>query len=169
MQVNNTTQEHGNCFTVPNELYNLNLSTGAIAVYGFLLRLEDRRRGKDRYTCHPSYATIGDAIGRSSRSVAKYVRELVEAGLILTEPTSVITADGQKWNGSLRYTILPIQRAVDLFNERQLAHNDARLGVGARKKRKVVKTAEQKYERKQIPHAEYVAARMAHEPEELPL
>ena len=153
MLINNTTNTHGNCFTVPNEIYNLGLSMGAIAVYGFLLRLEDRHPGKDQYTCHPSYKTIGGAVGRSARSVAKYVQELVEAALIRTEPTSVITKDGRKWNGNLRYTVLPIRGAVDLYHERQLAQLDA----GVQKKRK------------QTPHAEYVAARLAHEPEELPL
>ena len=165
MLVNNAINTHGNCFTVPNEIYQLGLSMGAIAVYEFLLRLEDRRPGKDQYTCHPSYATIGNALKRSTRTVAKYVQELVEAGLILTEPTSVITADGQKWNGNLRYTILPIKRAVDLYHERQLANLDA----GVQKKRKLMNAAEKKRERKQIPHAEYIAARAAHTPEELPL
>ena len=165
MLTNNATTTHGNCFTVPNEIYQLGLSMGAIAVYQFLLRLENRRPGKDQYTCRPSYATIGAALKRSTRTVAKYVRELVEAGLILTEPTSVITKDGQKWNGNLRYTILPIKRAVDLFNERQLAKLDS----GVQKKHKLMDAAEKKRERKQIPHAEYIAARSVHQPEELPL
>ena len=165
MLINNTLNSHGNCFTVPNVIYNLDLSMGALAVYGFLLRLEDRHPGRNQYTCHPSYATIGSAIKRSTRSVAKYVQELVEVGLILTEPTSVTTKDGQKWNGNLRYTIQPIQYAVDLYNERQLAKLDA----GVRKKRKVMSAAAKKRERKQIPHAEYIAARSAHEPEELPI
>ena len=159
MLINNTTNPHGNCFTVPNEIYNLGLSMGAIAVYGFLLRLEDRHPGKD----HPSYKTIGGAVGRSARSVAKYVQELVEAALIRTEPTSVITKDGRKWNGNLRYTVLPIRGAVELYHERQLAQ----LGAGVQKKRKLVDAAEEK--RKQTPHAAYIAARSAHEPEELPL
>ena len=163
MLINNTLNTHGNCFTVPNEIYNLGLSMGAIEVYGFLLRLEDRHPGKDQYTCHPSYKTIGSAVGRSARSVAKYVQELVEAALIRTEPTSVITRDGQKRNGNLRYTILPIRGAVDLHHERQLVQ----LGAGVQKKRKLMDAAEKK--RKQLPHAEYVAAQAAHEPEELPL
>ena len=162
MLINNTLNTHGNCFAVPNVIYNLGLSMGAIAVYGFLLRLEDRHPGKDQYTCHPSYKTIGSAVGRSARSVAKYVQELVEAALIRTEPTSVITKDGQKWNGNLRYTVLPIRGAVDLYHERQLAQ----LGAGVQKKRKLMDAAKK---RKQTPHAAYIAARSAHEPEELPL
>ena len=165
MLTNNATKSRGNCFTVPNVIYNLDLSMGAIAVYGFLLRLENRKPGKEQHTCRPSYATIGSAIKRSAWSVSKYVQELVEAGLILTEPTSVTTKDGQKWNGNLRYIIKPIQCAVDLYNERQLAKLDA----GVQKKRKVMYAVAKKRERKQIPHAEYIAARSVHEPEELPL
>ena len=78
---------------------------------------------------------------------------------------SVTTKDGRKWNGNLRYIIKPIQCAVDLYNERQLAKLDA----GVQKKRKVMYAAAKKRERKQIPHAEYIAARSAHEPEELPI
>ena len=149
---------------MPNVIYNLDLSMGAIAVYGFLLRLEDRHPGREQYTCRPSYGTIGGALKRSARSVAKYVQELVEAGLILTEPTSVTTKDGQKWNGNLRYTIQPIQHAVDLYNERQLAKLDA----GVQKKRKVMNAAAKKRERRQVSHAEYIAAKSVHAPEELP-
>ena len=32
-----------NYFPLPNEIYQLGLSHGAIAVYGYLLRIEDRR------------------------------------------------------------------------------------------------------------------------------
>ena len=166
MLANNALNQHGNYFTVPRAVYQIGLSMGAIATYGYLSLLENRQRGdKDQYTCHPSYAAIGEAIGRSSRSVAKYVQELVEAGLILTEPTTVTTKDGQRWNGNLKYTLLDPQRAVNLFNERQLTKLDA----GVRKKHKVMKVAEKKRERKQIPHAEYIAAKSVHQPEELPL
>lgn len=41
-----------NYFPLPNEIYQLGLSHGAIAVYGYLLRIEDRRT----YQCHPSYS-----------------------------------------------------------------------------------------------------------------
>ena len=67
-----------NYFPLPNEIYQLGLSHGAIAVYGYLLRIEDRRT----YQCHPSYATIGKAVGMSNNTVRKYVQELEERGLI---------------------------------------------------------------------------------------
>ncbi len=100
-----------NYFPLPNEIYQLGLSHGAIAVYGYLLRIEDRRT----YQCHPSYATIGKAVGMSNNTVRKYVQELEERGLIRTERTSIITQDGRKQNGSLLYTILPIQFSIGNF------------------------------------------------------
>ena len=81
-----------NYFPLPNEIYQLGLSHGAIAVYGYLLRIEDRRT----YQCHPSYATIGKAVGMSNNTVRKYVQELEERGLIVTERTSIITRDASK-------------------------------------------------------------------------
>ena len=53
-------------------------------------------------------------------TVQKYVSALVDKELIRTESTSVITKDGQKRNGNLCYTILPIQLAVDRYVQRQL-------------------------------------------------
>ena len=54
-----------NYFPLPNEIYQLGLSHGAIAVYGYLLRIEDHRT----YQCHPSYATIGKAVSMSVATV----------------------------------------------------------------------------------------------------
>ena len=56
----------------------------------------------------------------SVNTVQKYIAELCEKGLISIENTSVITKSGQKRNGTLRYTIRPIQNAVDLYHQRQL-------------------------------------------------
>ena len=112
-----------NYFPLPNEIYQLGLSHGAIAVYGYLLRIEDRRT----YQCHPSYRTIAAAVHLTVSTVvkhiaklAKYVQELEERGLIRTERTSIITRDGRKQNGSLLYTILPIQFSIDQFYQRQM-------------------------------------------------
>ena len=123
-----------NYFPLPNEIYQLGLSSGAIAVYGYLLRIEDRTT----YQCHPSYATIGDAVGMSNNTVRKYVMELEERGLIRTEHTSIITRDGRKQNGSLLYTILPIQFSIDQFYQRQF--NAAEL---ARERQQAAKRMEQ--------------------------
>ena len=43
-----------------------------------------------------------------------------EHGLIRTERTEIITKDGLKRNGCLRYTILPIKNALALCYERQM-------------------------------------------------
>ena len=103
-------------FSLPNEIFSLGLSPGALAVYSYLLFCEDRRT----FQCYPSYRSIGKAVRMSVNTVRKYVSELEEQGLIVTEPTSIITRDGRKHNGTLRYTILPIQNAVDLHNQRQI-------------------------------------------------
>lgn len=105
-----------NYFPLPNEIYSLGLSSTAIAVYGYLLCREDRKT----YECLASYRMIGEAIGKSVTTVRKYVCELEERGLITTERTSIITKDGRKWNGCLRYHILPIRSAIEQFNKRQL-------------------------------------------------
>ena len=103
-------------FPMPNEIFHLDLSDGAILVYAFLMYCEDRKT----YQCHPSYSTIGKAIKRSENSVAKYVRELQEKRLIYTEPTEVTLKDGRKHNGSLLYTIRPIAEAVEYAYEMQM-------------------------------------------------
>ena len=105
-----------NYFPLPNEIFSLGLSATAIAVYGYLLRRENR----ETYECLTSYRMIGQAIGKSVTTVRKYVTELEERGLITTQRTSIMTKDGRKWNGCLRYHILPIQMSIDRFNERQL-------------------------------------------------
>ena len=51
-----------NYFPLPNEIFSLGLSAGAIAVYGFLLHREDRKT----YQCVASYRTIGEAVGTVS-------------------------------------------------------------------------------------------------------
>lgn len=106
-----------NYFRAPNEIYHLGLSAGAIAVYGYLLHIEDRKT----FRCHASYKTIGKAAKMSANTVAKYVRELEDRHLIRTEPTTIVRArDGRKMNGSLLYNIRPIQEAMDCFHAQQM-------------------------------------------------
>ena len=105
-----------NYFPLPNEIFSLGLSAGAIAVYGFLLHREDRRT----YQCVASYRTIGEAVGMSVNTVRKYVIELEDRGLIRTERTTVTTWDGRTRNGCLRYHILPIQMSINQFYEGQI-------------------------------------------------
>ena len=102
-------------YLVPNEVFNLGLSSHEIAVYNYLLRGEDRRT----YQCHPSYRTIGRAVRLSENTVRKYVAGLEEKGLIRTEPSTIITKDGRVRNGSLIYNIRPIQEALEQNYQRQ--------------------------------------------------
>ena len=112
-----------NYFPLPNEIFCLDLSAGEIAVYAYLMFCEDRKT----FQCHPSYKTIGSAVGLSKNTVKKHIDGLVAKQLITTEPTTVITRKGQKHNGTLLYTIRPIQEAVNHYYERQLAHCHAEL------------------------------------------
>ena len=106
-----------NFFPIPNAVFDLGLHHMEISIYAYLLRIEDRRT----YQCIVSYPTIARKLGISVNTVAKYVAALEEHGLIRTERTEIITRDGLKRNGCLRYTILPIRYAIDLFHERQLS------------------------------------------------
>ena len=109
-----------NYFQLPNEIFLLGLSPGALAVYSYLLCCEDR----NTYQCWPSYKTIGRAVKMSANTVRKYVCELEERQLISTESTMVTTKAGLKRNGNLLYTIRPIQLALDQFYNQQLAQMD---------------------------------------------
>ena len=112
-----------NYFPLPNELYDLNLSRGAIVVYGFLLRCENRKT----YQCLLSYREIAEHVGMCVSTVRKYVTELEERGLIRTERTTVTTRDGRTLNGCLRYYILPIQMSINQYYEQQLSRADLML------------------------------------------
>ncbi len=57
----------------------------------------------------------------SANTVAKYIRQLEEKRLIDVEPTKVQTRDGKVRNGTLRFTIRPIQEAIVYKLERDLA------------------------------------------------
>ena len=106
----------GNFFSLPNEVFLLGLSPGELAVYSYLRRCENRKTDQ----CWPSYKTIGKAVGMSENTVRKYTLRLEERGLITTEPTEVTTRNGQKRNGNLLYTILPIQEVINHSYERQM-------------------------------------------------
>lgn len=131
-----------NYFMVPNEIYNLGLNSDEISIYGYLLRCEDRKT----YQCHPSYRTIGNAVDLCENTVRKYVSSLEEKGLIHAEPSRITTRDGRVRNGSLIYTIRPVQEAVELYHQRQLL----RAGEEAEKawvKKRLEQLNEEKFEK----------------------
>ena len=113
-----TFQRTGNrkFFTLPNEIFLLNLPPSAFTVYAYLLLIEDRRT----HTCHPSYNTIAAETGMAKNTAMKSIAVLLDAGLITMEYSSYFDKRGMKWTGNNLYTILPTQRAMDAFHQRQL-------------------------------------------------
>ena len=103
-------------FFLPNELFQLGLDYGELAVCSFLKRCKNRKT----HQCWPSYRTIGQAVRMSENTVRKYTLCLEERGLISTEPTEITTRAGQKRNGNLLYTLRPIQEVIDEHYDRQL-------------------------------------------------
>ncbi len=108
-----------NYFPMPNEIFNLGLRAGEIALYAFLLRCEDRKTFK----CWPSYRTISKALNITKNTVKTYVDKLCEKQLIEVEYTYVYTKNGKKQNGNLMYTIRPIQEAMNYDLEKQFDRN----------------------------------------------
>ena len=103
-------------FFLPNELFQLGLDYGELAVYSFLKRCENRRT----HQCWPSIKTIGQAVGMSENTVRKYIRRLEERGLIATEPTEVITRASGGRNGNLLFTLRPIGGVINQYYDHQM-------------------------------------------------
>ena len=106
----------GDFFPLPKAIFRLGLDAGEIAIYAYLMYCEDRKT----FQCHPSYATIGEAVGMSNNTVKKYVESLERKGFIYTQPTKVKTRDGRSHNGSLCYTILPTEPLEEEYYQEQL-------------------------------------------------
>ena len=140
-------------FPLPNQIFSLGLKAEEIAIYGYLMSLEDRKT----YQCHPSYKAIGRAVGMTENTVRKYIRSLEAKGLIYTEPTTIWTKDGRPRNGNLRYTIRPIQEAIEVYHARQMAALDA-----ARARQ----VAEQHFAKYNRTHPDSPVVITANEPEE---
>lgn len=132
-----------NCFILSNYVMNLDLSATALAIYCYLMYIEDRKN----YECYPSYKTIGKALKiKSKNTVAKYVAELEEKCLIYTELTEVILKNGKKRNGNLKYTIRPIRDALEYNFEKQLRENAEKAAI--EKAQKELEKYDKKHPRK---------------------
>ena len=107
----------GHYFLLPNEIFTLGLNPGELSVYAYLIFCEDRK-SHQRW---PSIGRISQHTGMSANTVAKYIRQLEEKHLIDVEPTKVRTKSGEVRNGTLQFTIRPIQEAVNYKLERDLA------------------------------------------------
>ena len=88
-----------------------------MTVYAYLIYCENR----ETHQCWPSIGRISQHTGMSANTVAKYIRQLEEKRLIDVEPTKVKTKTGEVRNGTLRFSIRPIQEAVNYKLERGLA------------------------------------------------
>ena len=128
-----------NYFKVPNEVFHIGLSYPEISIYCYLLSIENRKT----YQCWPSYKTIGKALGMCENTVSKYVRSMEEKGLIHTEPTLITTKDGRPRNGSLLYTIRPIQEALNNYYQHQLVQAEE-AAAKARTEKQLAKLNNQK-------------------------
>ena len=106
----------GHYFLLPNEIVTLGLSPGELSVYAYLIYCEDRQT----HQCWPSIGRVSQHTGMSANTIAKYIRQLEEKQLINVEPTKVRTKSGEVRNGTLQFTIRPIQEAVNYHLERQL-------------------------------------------------
>ena len=107
----------GHYFLLPNEIFTLGLSPGELSVYAYLIFCEDWKT----HQCWPSIGRISQYTGMSANTVAKHIRHLEDKRLIDVEPTKVQTKDGKIRNGTLLFTIRPIQEAVNYKLERDLA------------------------------------------------
>ena len=79
-------------YLVPNEVFNLGLSSHEIAVYNYLLRCEDRRS----YQCHPSYRTIAAAVHLTVSTVVKHIAKLADKQFIAVKNKAYIDKHGMK-------------------------------------------------------------------------
>ena len=125
-------------FTLPNEIFLLNLPPSAFMVYAYLLLVEDRKT----HTCHPSYNTIANQTGMARNTVIKSIGVLLDAKLIAMEHSQYFDKHGMKWKGNNLYTILPTRQAVDAYHQRQLRQ----LELDAERRR--VRRRQEEYDRR---------------------
>ena len=104
-------------FLLPNAIFTLGLSPGEMTLYAYLIFCEDRTT----HQCWPSIGRISQHTGMSANTIAKYIRQLEEKQLINVEPTKVRTKRGEVRNGTLQFTIRPIQEAVNYKLEKDLS------------------------------------------------
>ena len=104
-------------FSLPNAVFHLGLKAGELLVYLYLHYQKGVRSGQ----CWPSYATIGSAVGMGRKTVQKHVRSLIDAGLIQAEDTTIRRRDGRSYNGSLLYTVKPIEQILKEREKKFLA------------------------------------------------
>ena len=96
-----------NYFPLPNEVFALGLSPGALAVYSYLMYIEDRTT----YQCHASYKTIGKAVNMSPNTVGNSVKSLGKQ-----KKTSAYAQHCTNQNSdTAKFASLPLYNPLDLL------------------------------------------------------
>ena len=102
-------------FFLPNELFQLGLDYGELAVCSFLKRCKNRKT----HQCWHSIKTIGHAVGMSENTVRKYIRRLEERDVRRevgwewrNNPREVTTKASGRHSGNFLFTLRPIQDVI---------------------------------------------------------
>ncbi len=111
------TYAQGNFFPLPKAVFNFDLCAEEIALYAYLMHIEDRKN----FTCIAKYSTIGAALKMSNNTVAKYLKSLERKGFISMYQTTVQSKTGRVQNGCMKITVEPLQPLID----RQRAREEA--------------------------------------------
>ena len=111
------TYAQGNFFPLPKAVFNFDLCAEEIALYAYLMHIEDRKT----FTCIAKYSTIGAALKMSNNTVAKYLKSLERKGFISMYQTMVQSKMGRVQNGCMKITIEPLQPLLDRQKEREEA------------------------------------------------
>ena len=106
----------GEFFIVPNAIFELDLPYPAIALYAYIMKMEDH----SNFTCHPSFEQIGQALQMSPNTITKYAHLLQRKGLIYLERTKYYTESGRKMHGRININILPIKPIWEVHQEKKL-------------------------------------------------
>ena len=111
------TYAQGNFFPLPKAVFGFDLCAEEIALYAYLMHIEDRKT----FTCIAKYSTIGAALKMSNNTVAKYLKSLESKGFISMYQTTVQSKTGRVQNGCMKITIEPLQPLFDRQKEREEA------------------------------------------------
>lgn len=105
----------GNFFPLPKAIFNFDLCAEEIALYAYLMHIEDRQT----FTCIAKYSTIGAALKMSNNTVAKYLKSLRHKGGISMHQTIVKSKTGQVQNGCMKIKIESLQPLISKQRERE--------------------------------------------------
>ena len=111
------TYAQGNFFPLPKAVFSFDLCAEEIALYAYLMHIEDRKT----FACIAKYSTIGAALKMSNNTVAKYLKSLERKGFISMYQTTVQSKTGRVQNGCMKITIEPLQPLLDRQKEREEA------------------------------------------------